>query len=425
MYSRLTKILLCASIAVLLPGTAFATNGSLLIGAGPKHRSMGGSGVAMPMEATSQLINPAAVTELGIRADASAMLFAPKRQACTRVVPECAKSGSNLFLLPSMGGAYKFNRRLSLGFAAAGVGGGSTRYSRDIFVTGGPPRTVGADLKQMVMAMSVAYRMNKNLSVGMAPLIGIQSFRAYGLDTFITPGITADPENITNRGNDYSYGMGVRFGALVKFFDGRLNFGASHSSRIYMTKFDKYRGLFTEEGSFDMPEQFTFGLAVKPISKMTVTLDATRVYFSDVPALGNSINNTVGTSTDPSTKGRLGEEDGGGFGWQNQWIYKAGINYDWSDRLSLRIGVNYGKSPVPEDDNLLVNTIAPITTEWHAATGFTYAISKTADLSVGYVHAFKNTLSNFDSGQFPIAPGGGAEISMVQNSLDIGLSKKF
>lgn len=423
MYSRLSKILLWASVAVLLPGETLATNGSLLIGIGSKTRSMGGAGVALPTEAMSQFINPASSTELGIQAQVGAMLFYPKRQGCTNIVPECVKSGSNLFLLPFMGGAYKFNRRISLGFVGAPVGGGGTRYTENLYEAGAG--TLGADLKQMNMAFPVAYRVNKNVSVGFAPVLGIQAFRAYGLTTFQTPGVTVDVENITNRGNDYSYGAGVRFGVLTKFFNDRLNFGASYASRVYMTKFDKYKGLFTEDGSFDMPEQFTIGLAVKPFKKMSVAFDVTKVFFNDIPALGNPVTNAVGKADGTPTTGRFGEEDGGGFGWDNQWIYKLGINYDWSSKLSLRLGANYGKAPVPEDDNLMAAILAPVTTEWHATAGFTYGLSASSEVSVSYVHAFKNTLSNFDTGQFNIAPGGGAEVAMVQNSIDMSYSLRF
>ncbi|MGD8634515.1 MAG: outer membrane protein transport protein [Anaerolineales bacterium] len=425
MYSRLRRIILGIIIITALPNTVLATNGSLLIASGSKHRALGGAGVALPLDGTSQFINPASITELGIRADLGLMFFQPRRQACTRAVPECEQSGSEQFLIPNMGGAYRFNRKLSLGFGGAGVGGGSTRYDRDIFESGGPPSTVGASLNQANIVITGAYKLNKAVSVGVSPVIGVQQFRAYGLASFITPGITVDPDNVTNRGNDYSYGAGVRFGTLAQFFDGRLNLGASYTSRIYMTKLDKYRGLLTEDGEFDMPEQYTLGIAVKPIDKLTVAFDVTRIFFSDIPALGNSINNTVGTSTDPTTEGRLGEKNGGGFGWDDQWVYKLGISYDWNSKLTLRAGANYGKAPVPEDDNLLPATLAPIATEWHAALGCSYELSPNSELSFSYVHAFRNTLSNFDTGEFPISPGGGAEVQMVQNSVDVSYALKF
>ena len=425
MYIRLIRMILCVSVALALPCTALATNGSLLIGIGAKHRALGGAGVALPLDSLSQLVNPAAATALGTRADIDGMLFRPKRQACTRAVPECTESGSDLFVIPAMGGVYEFNRRLSIGFAAAGTGGGNTRYNRDIFVSGGPPSTVGADLKQMIMAITLAYRVNKNFSVGVSPLIGVQQFRAYGLSSFITPGITANPDGVTNNGNEYSYGAGVRFGTLAQFFDNRVNLGASYTSRVYMTKLDKYNGLFTVDGEFDMPAQFTLGLAIKPVNKLALTFDITRIYFNDIPALGNSINNTVGTVDNPTTKGKLGAKDGGGFGWDDQWVYKLGLSYEWNSDLTLRVGTNYGKAPVPEDNNLLPATLAPVTTEWHATLGFTYKLNKNSEVSLGYVHAFKNTLSNFDTGEFPISPGGGAEVSMVQNSVDIGYAYKF
>jgi len=99
--------------------------------------------------------------------------------------------------------------------------------------------------------------------------------------------------------------------------------------------------------------------------------------------------------------------------------------YDWDDKLTLRIGANYGKAPVPEDDNLLPATLAPVTTEWHAAMGFTYGLSRNSEVSFSWVHAFRNRLSNFATGQFNISPGGGATIEMVQNSIDLSYALKF
>jgi len=301
MYSLLKKSAICATLALALPGIAMATNGSFLIGTGAKHRALGGAGVALPQDATSILINPASAHYVGTRGDIGGMLFVPRRQACTRAVPDCEKSGADYFFLPNMGAVMKFKRTISFGFAASGVGGGSTRYSRDIFVSGGPPSTVGADLKQMVMAPTVAYRVHKKFTVGVSPLIGIQQFRAFGLSSFITPAITNDPNAVTNNGNDWAYGGGLRLGGLASFYKGKFNIGASVSSKVYMTKFDKYRGLFTPEGEFDIPAHGTIGIAFKPMDKVTVAFDVTRILFSGVDALGSSITNTSGGMTRPST----------------------------------------------------------------------------------------------------------------------------
>lgn len=424
---RFGNLLITAIFTLLIPGLAVATNGTFLIGTGAKHRAMGGAGVAFPLDATSIAINPASASHLEgtARIDAGLMFFQPKRLACTRAIPECTRSGSNQFLLPNGGGVYKFNRKVSFGFVAAPLGGGSTRYNRDIFVDGGPDNTVGVDLKQMVMAPTVSYKANKMFTMGVSPLIGVQQFRAYGLDSLVTPGITIDPDNVTGNGNDWSYGAGVRIGGLLQFYKGRLNFGASYSSKMHMSEFDKYKGLFTPDGDFDIPSNFTVGIAIKPIDKLTIAFDVQRIKYSEIPAISNSINNTVGTVSDPTTKGKLGEDGGGGFGWGDMTVYKIGLNYEFNDKLTLRTGFNYGESPIPEDDNLMVNTVAPATVEQHATIGFTYNINKSSEFSFSYMHAFKNTQSNFDDGEFPISPGGGATIEMVQNSVDISYGYKF
>ncbi|QLQ01512.1 MAG: outer membrane protein transport protein [Thiobacillus sp.] len=38
-----------------------------------------------------------------------------------------------------------------------------------------------------------------------------------------------------------------------------------------------------------------------------------------------------------------------GFGWKDQTIYKLGVNWGVNERLQLRAGYNYGKSPIPDD----------------------------------------------------------------------------
>ena len=56
---------------------------------------------------------------------------------------------------------------------------------------------------------------------------------------------------------------GVRVGYLGELTDW-LSVGASYQSRINMSKFDEYSGLFAEKGGFDIPQTFTGGVAVKP-----------------------------------------------------------------------------------------------------------------------------------------------------------------
>jgi long-chain fatty acid transport protein len=163
------------------------------------------------------------------------------------------------------------------------------------------------------------------------------------------------------------------------------------------------------------------------MDKLTVAFDITRIMNSDVQALGNPISRTIGTAANPTvgTEPKLGEQGGGGFGWDDQTVYKLGFAYDWNQKLTLNFGANYGESPIPEGDELLPGAVAPATVEWHATVGLDYKISKKSEIALTYVHAFRKRLSNFDTGAFPISPGGGATIEMVQNSASLTYSFLF
>ncbi len=215
-------------------------------------------------------------------------------------------------------------------------------------------QTVGVNLLQMQMLPSIAYKVNKNHSVGASLAIGVQSFRAYGLGAFEDLGFAGKGATKTSgNGNDCSYGAGVRFGWLGKFFDKRLSIGANYSSRVYMTKFEKYEQLFAEQGSFDIPENFAIGFAVKATAKLTLALDLQRIMYSDIASINNPGPNAADKSDlNPLCPGvdtprcLLGGDDGMGFGWKDQDIIKVGLNYDFNKAWSFRAGYNHGEGVI-------------------------------------------------------------------------------
>ena len=310
-FSPRKRLLLCALASGAMLGVAtpsLATNGYFLIGYGAKSRSMGGVGVAYAQDSLAAAANPAAMSAIDMdtmRIDVGAEFFLPKRG----FVHDSAtlesgfpgsdtgvnhRSGSNVFLIPSMGGAYKFNRKLTVGMAVIG-NGANTRYDQSVptkpscidgNTSGGTGSTVfnfnclgsptaGVQLLQMQMLPTMAYKVKKTQSIGAAVTLAVQQFRAYGLQSFGQDGLGySDGPDLTNRGNDYAYGAGIRLGWLGTFFKERLSIGANYASKTYMTKFDKYRDLFAERGSFDIPEHFALGLALRMTQKITLAAGA-------------------------------------------------------------------------------------------------------------------------------------------------------
>ena len=106
-----------------------------------------------------------------------------------------------------------------MGFSFVGAGGGGTRYTRlsplgfNFFNPAGRTdvgETLGINFVQAQMAMTAAYKINKRHTVAVSPVIGIQSFRAFGLGVFKP--FSASPDSLSNRGNDWAYGAGAEAG---------------------------------------------------------------------------------------------------------------------------------------------------------------------------------------------------------------------
>lgn len=441
-----------------LTAPSFATNGYFLIGYGAKSRGMGGVGIAYAQDSLAAAANPAGMSDVDMntmRVDVGAEFFLPKRGFVNDSStlesgfpgsdgPVNHRSGSNVFLIPSMGGVYKFNRKMTIGMSVIGNGANS-RYDQSVpgkpscidgNTTGGTGSTAfnfnclgsptaGVSLIQMQMLPSIAYKLTKNQSIGASLTIGIQQFRAYGLQAFGQDGLGyADGPNLTNRGNDYSYGAGIRLGWLGKFFNNRLSVGTNYASRTYMTKFDKYRDLFAEQGSFDIPEHFGIGLAVKATDKLTVAADFQRIMYSDIKSIGNKGPDASdpfnffpsGCQDEPGGGNTclLGRDDGMGFGWQDQDVYKIGVNYDYNSTWSFRAGYNYADAPMP-NDQVLFNFMAPAVNEHHVTAGLSYRPSPNIEWTANYQHAFKNTVK----GPTALGPTAGLPVNGENASIDM------
>ena len=451
-----------------VPGLVHATNGYFLIGYGAKSLGMGGVGVALPQDSLAAASNPAGISFLDTRVDLGMEFFNPPRRAGggaadpvnyptefefgSKFGPEGNKSGSNEFLIPSMGGIFKFNRKLTFGFAAVGAGS-NTRYSHSqnfFSLTGKPPGadwgTLGVNLIQMQMLMTGAYKIAPNQSVGASLDFAVQQFRAYGLGNF--GGIfnfSSDIDHLTNQGNDWSYGAGLHLGWMGVFLDDRVNLGANYASRTYMTRFRKYAGLFAQHGSFDIPEHYALGIAVKATKKITVAADIQRIMYHNIKSIGDTAPTTslqdlctrpIGVAQSQCSPGNtpqpasnaLGADNGFGFGWKNQTVYKLGADYKWDDRWTTRIGVNYGKTPIPKDQ-LLFNLIAPALTEVHITLGATYAPNASSEINAFYTQGLKHAevcaVNDGCKTMLTQAAGTYVAAELEIRTLGIGYSLKF
>lgn len=469
-FSKKIIILTTVFAGMATPVITNATNGYFLIGFGAKSRAMGGTGVANNTGGMAAAFNPATMIDSGTRFDIGAELFIPPRAVTHNsgvLGYTDERSNHDLFMIPSMGGTYQWNDKITVGFAFIGAGL-KTEYNQtvnsdscqkvnsgavpgykecpstffDPSLTNQPATEAGVELIQMQMVPSIAYKVNNQHSLGASVVLAAQYFRAEGLEAFGDLGFTSGSsgtntsDGLTGQGFSHSFGAGVRFGWLGKYLDNKLNLGVNYSSRVYMNEFARYQKLFAEQGDFDIPENYTVGLAYQFTPKWTVAFDIQRINYSDVKSVGNP-----GPAVDQADTGNLfplcankadnstcllGGDDGLGFGWTNQTIYKLGVDWAYNEKINLRAGWNYGKSPIKEDQ-VLFNMLAPATPEHHLTFGGGYFFTKDVVLDANVMIAFVNTIK----GPTAFGPGGSvvtgsnASIAMGQYSLGATLGMKF
>ena len=286
---------------------------------------------------------------------------------------------------------------------------------------------------QVQMLPSAAYKINETHTFGVSLALGFQGFRSEGLQAFETLGFAAPgpDDNLANNKWDISYGAGIRLGWKGHF--DKLQVGINYSSKVFMSQFDAYSRLFAEGGRFNIPENYAIGFAYELTPKMNIAFDIQRTLYSGVP----SISNPGPSAADPADFNplcpgedtndcKLGGDKGLGFGWRDGNVFKLGIDYEVDDKWILRMGYNYGKSPIPEDQ-VLFNMLAPATPEHHLTLGGTYNWDKELEISFNFMHAFEKTIKGptaFGPTQSPV-DGTNAAISMQQNSFGASLGWLF
>lgn len=231
--------------------------------------------------------------------------------------------------------------------------------------------------------MPYARKLTDRHSIGIMPIIALQRFKAEGLEPF--QGLSADPTKVTNNGYDYSWGYGLRVGWLGQLTD-ELAVGTSVQSRLYMQRFDKYAGLFAEQGDFDVPPTVALGVSVKVTPQVMLVADWQRIFYGQVASLNNPNDAMIG-ATDP-----LGEDSGLGFGWNDIDIFKLGMQWQYSPKLTLRARVSHADQ-LFENGEALFNVLAPATVCTHASLGMTYRLEHGNAISLAYTHAFDEKIA--------------------------------
>jgi long-chain fatty acid transport protein len=416
---KIAALLAIAGIA----SPALATNGYFSHGYGMKAKGMAGVGIALAQDSLAAATNPAGMVMVGDRLDIGLDWFRPMRDATIvgngLLGPSYSLDGNGKkdFFIPEFGYNKMLNASMSLGVSVYGNGGMNTTYNSGVPLFANPAafgvQKAGVDLSQLFIAPTFAMKLTPGASCGVSLNLAYQRFKAEGLQNFGAS--SADGANLTNNGYDSSTGYGARVGCIAEVTP-IISLGATYQTKTAMGKLDKYKGLFAEQGDFDIPENYGIGIAVKALPTLTIAADVEKINYSGVKSIANPLSKLFAGNA-------LGSSDGPGFGWKDMTIYKIGANWQMNQSLTLRAGYSHAKQPIQSGETFF-NILAPGVIEDHLTLGATWTLNPKMEVTVAYMHGFEKKVNG--SGSIPAPYGGGeANLKMYQDSLGVSFGMKF
>ena len=459
--------------ALALPVTSWATNGYWSTGYGTKSKAIAGACVAMRFGAMCSAINPGSLAFVGNRMEAGAAVFAPSRgftanadlemppQNFAFIPPGEYESDNDYFLIPHFGYNRMLDEHSAIGVAIGANGGMNSEYGAPdnpmfplpaVFSAFNPSNRpgmgqipgienfdatspTGIDMMQLFIGVTYSRKLNEQHGIGVTPILAVQSMEVQGLEPFKMFSKHAD--YVTGNGRDFSYGGGLRVGWSGEAADGLL-LGASYQTRMWMSKFDEYKGLLAEEGGFDIPPNMDLGFSYKFDPAWTFAFGYQRIFYSDVKSIGNSSDMVftpdrmgpetvamlagMGMPTAPGMGGNpaLGSDNGLGFGWDDIDIFKFGLQWMYSPVWTFRAGYSRASDAFPSSQALF-NVLAPATVTDHYTFGFTRTLKNKHEINLALTYAANAKIH----GQNPNTGPQTGYVEMNQWELELGWAMRF
>mgnify|MGYP001827288040 FL=1 len=411
----------------MLACPVMATNGYFSHGYGPVSKSLAGACVAITSSAMCSANNPAIMAQIDNQWEIGAALFAPDRgfkanddfqtPPFASIPPGTYDSDNDYFLIPHFAYTRKLDEDISVGMIVGGQGGMNTEYDSAVFTNFSSPGNVassptGMDLIQMFTGLNVAWQVNRQNSLAIMPVMAVQRLEVQGLEPFRP--FSKHPDHVTNQGEDWSYGGGVRLGWLWQVSD-QLDIGASYQTKLWMTEFDDYKGLLAEEGDFDIPPIIDLGFAYRFTPGWTLAFNYQRIQFEEVA----SVSNAADLVFFPGTT-LLGTDDGLGFGWDDIDVYKVGLQWEYRPDLSFRAGFGYA-SETFEDVQALFNVLAPAVIRKHFTFGIGKKLASGNEVNLAIMYAPEEEVHGTNPNTGPQT----GHVEMSQWDLELGWTFRF
>jgi long-chain fatty acid transport protein len=417
-FRHLKSVLMaCGGAAVLIATSSLANAGGLAVreqsayGQGTSY-----AGVAAGGSLSTMFWNPATMTQVyGIQSEAVLSGLIPNSSHTATSGTGLALGGTgnvaHSALVPSSYFSYQFNDKLWLGLSVNAPFG-----LTETFPDNWAGRSFGAGGESLATynaTPTIAYKFNDLISVGFGVQLQYANFNfsqgtltgltlgnqayvnAAGWGFGFTGGITLTPTPTT------TIGLGYRSGINQKF-NGTFNAGALCAATT----------CGSVNGTINVPDVVSLGLRQKLSSQWTVMGTAEWTNWSRATSVG-----IMQPSGAPVVLGitnlviPLNYRDG--------WFFSVGTEYQWSERLALRTGIAFERSPVTD---VVRNPVIPDNDRLWLSLGASYKFNAKTTLDFAYSHVFVKdapiSITNTSNPGF--IPGvTGTYTGSVSSSLDI------
>jgi len=353
-------------LSVLVLGTALSPLSANAAGFYIQEQSVSGLGSAFAGSVTNLndpstiYFNPAGMTKLnGIQAQAAAHLLVPSSDLTDTGSTAAAggpaigtDDGGNPYSpspVPNAYISYEINNNFWAGLGVSAPFGLANEYNDDWF---GRYDSIETELKVIDIQPSVAYKINDKFSIGAGLNIQYADAKLTNA-TFATPALGGAEGVSELEGDDWSVGYNI--GLLAQPISG-TTLGLSYRSAISHELEGSVSNTGTNNNDFDvagsadldLPDIATFGIAQEIGDKLTLMGQATWFGWNNFQDITATVDEAIATPVG------LNVAAGGTLpsvvqNYQTTWAYAVGAEYEYSDKLTLRGGMQYDETPTTDE----------------------------------------------------------------------------
>ncbi|MCY2992938.1 MAG: outer membrane protein transport protein, partial [Planctomycetota bacterium] len=391
--------------------------GIVIPGVGPINRSMGGAAVAAPLDAAGAIQwNPATLSGLETsEAVLGVELLYLSTYVSSTVVGVGSgenRSDSGVSPLPTVAiSLHNEESPWTLGLGLFSIGGFGVNYPASLTNPVLAPRTlhgagnVYSRLQVLQLVPTAALQVNERLSVGFAPTVSMA-------DAALDPGAVASGYIPATHGR-VNWGLGFQAG-MYYVTDSCWHFGLSYKSPQWFETFN-FNSTTALPGdaphlvqlNIDYPSITSLGMAYYGVPGLIWDVDLRYVDYAQARLFG----------------GAPGFDFNGnltGLGWRSVFSVATGVQYQWTEALSLRLGYVYTDNPIPANLTA-INIAAPAIYQHILSMGATLRVTCRTSFSLAYLHAFESAIE----GPLPGPPPGIVGTRQYIDAMVAGMEVKF